>query len=158
MKNRRLPQIVFSLGIVLSLFASSISAVCLCRETAENHCQPMPSHETNAENHSYHAKEETISNHHESPDKYHHEAVSTDIFSFNATLDECCCSLNTPKVFAKTETVKIEKQAINYQPNAPPQTVLTAPSQTAETVYYTKPLYLSDSFHNIKSPRAPPRL
>ncbi len=155
MKNQRLKQMTFSLCIVLSLFASSIAA-CVCRDSAmtENHCVPPHSHESKAENHSHEADD----SHHEAAQETPHETVSTSNFSVDVSFEECCCASSAPRVFAKSETVKIEKQTADYQPNAPPEIKVFVSAENVETIDFAKPFYLSDSFYNLKSPRAPPRL
>ena len=155
MKNQRLKQIAFSLCVVLSLFTSSIAA-CVCRDSgnAESHCEPPHSHKATAKNHSH----ETADSHHESLPEHHHETISTTDFSISVSFEECCCVSSAPRVFAKAETIKIEKQTAGYQPNAPPVFNSFASIKKVETIDFAKPFYLSDSFYNLKSPRAPPRL
>lgn len=72
------------------------------------------------------------------------------------TTDECVCIQAAPRVFAKSEIVKIEKQAAAISPNIAISINLTATIVPVEIVEFVKPFYLSDSFYNIKSPRAPP--
>lgn len=138
MKNKKLGKFAAILLAVLSLLTSSVAA-CAC---------------------SHHQSEvETAA-----PSCHEHSAQSSEMpmspeyaATFDAA-DECVCIKSAPRVFAKSEIVKIEKQAAAISPNVFVSVKLNAPIVKAETAYFIKPSYLSDSFYNLKSPRAPPVL
>lgn len=135
MKNQRLKQFAASFLVVLSLFVSSVAA-CSCshhQEKVETDAAPS-CHQHSAENLSA-------------------ETSAT----FDAT-DDCVCAQSAPRVFAKSEVVKIEKQAAVISSGIKVSVTLTASISAVKTSDYSKPLYLCDSFYNIKSPRAPPVL
>jgi hypothetical protein len=121
--------------IVVSLFVSSVAA-CICSHHTEKvEAQAAASCHEHAE-----AKPET--NEVEQAAKF-------------ASGEECSCASPAPRVFSKSETIKIEKQASAGSFSLLEiKTVATFVS--AGNVYFEKPFYLSDSFYNIKSPRAPP--
>lgn len=135
MDMKRTKKIAACFLIILSLFVSSV-AVCVCSHHAE-------SRETGSVSCHEHeqAKAETVS-------------AATN----NAGLDsgdECGCISPAPRAFSKSETLKIEKQAAALSAPTPELKPLAAVLR-AENHYFEKPFYLSDSFSNLKSPRAPP--
>jgi len=143
MKSQRLKQFSFSLLAVLSLFVSSISACC-CAHHKEKTETKIPSchqqtNETKAENHQ---------------DNTSSEVNQTDVLN---TACECFRQ-SAPKVNAKSENVKIEKQAAAQTPYISFQIGSITRIISVKLTDYVKPFYLSDSFYNIKSPRAPPHL
>ncbi len=89
-----------------------------------------------------------------SSDEMPMSAENSTMFESN---EACVCAQAAPRVFDKSPNVKIEKQATAILPRIVVSIELVAVAATVETVSYKKPFYLSDSFYNIKSPRAPPR-
>lgn len=77
--------------------------------------------------------------------------------SFTENLN-CSCLQPAPKTFSKSELVKIEKQAAKNAPIIEVEFEIIAPIAKTAKADFSKPFYLSDSFYNLKSPRAPPRL
>ncbi|MGI8468750.1 MAG: hypothetical protein ACR2N3_09875 [Pyrinomonadaceae bacterium] len=141
MKNRRLKQIAFSLCIVLSLLASSVSA------RACPHCHEVKNAESSCHEHSQMTME--------MPDESNRaETIQNAICKTGC----CNCVQPAPQVFSKSAFLKIEKQtaeispAISFKIETIPQIISTGQTN------FVKSFYLSDSFYNIKSPRAPPRL
>lgn len=160
MNSNRARKLAVSLWIVLSLFVSTVSA-CTCAHDSvqtENHCQlPVTQHlhdSENSENTDYSHSAPTHS--HESSAE-HHESETAENFSDAISPDECCCFQSAPRVFAKSETVKIEKQSAAVLPYSAIDFQLNAPIITIANVDFAASFYLSDSFYNLKSPRAPPR-
>ena len=138
MKNQRTKQAILSLLIVLSLFASSVAA-CSCSHHQEKAEADTPScHQHSMENHS------------------DAMPMSAENFSAFDADDNCVCMQSAPRVFAKSEVVKIKKQTAAILPNIVVSIKLTEPIVVVENFDFAKPFYLSDSFYNLKSPRAPP--
>lgn len=153
MKSNRMTKLAISFWIVLSLFASSVSACNCAHDSAsqsENHCQP------NQPRHSHESENESHLHSHESSAK-NQQTNRTENFSDALSLADCCCFQSAPRVFAKSETVKIEKQAAEVLTGARIVLQLTAPIIAVKTLNSVAPVYLSDFFYNFKSPRAPPR-
>jgi hypothetical protein len=140
MKNQRIKQISLSLCFVLSLLVSSVSA-CVC-----THHQEFESVKTSCHEHPEMQMTEM------SPDSDDAQ-ISQNNFSERIN---CSCFQPAPKVFSNAEIHKVEKQAarnflvIEFEFEAIPQIAAAAKTD------FSKPFYLSDSFYNIKSPRAPP--
>ncbi len=139
MNSLKLKQFALGLCIVLSLFASSVAA-CGCSHHQEKvETDALSCHQQRAETHSE-----------EMP-------MPPETANVNFSADDICvCSQSAPRVFAKSEIVKIEKQAKADLPKLIVAAGLVATVLTAENYYFSKPFYLSDSSYNIKSPRAPP--
>lgn len=144
MKNERLQKFCLAFCLIASLFVSSISAACSCahhRETAEN-TSPLSCHDHSMQ------KEMTQQNHD---------------FGLRKTIEPaicetgCICIETSPKVIAKTETVRVEKQLEAFSLDAPVEIAFVPQTVLIETVF-SKPLYLSDSFYNLPPGRAPPVL
>ena len=136
MKNQRWTKFGGSFLIVLSLFVSSV-AVCVC----QHHI----------------AKAETeVPSCHEHSEAKHDVDSSENIPKLDAD-DDCNCLQPAPKAFSKSETIKLEKQTANL-PQMRIEIEVVSSIAAAENVHFEKPFCLSDSFYNIKSPRAPPRL
>jgi hypothetical protein len=153
MSALKLKQFAVSLLVVLSLFASSVSA-CVCdhhsvQNESSDHYQP--------EIQTHHHESGEVS-HHETSEAHHSESAETGEFSFLSSDDECCCIQSAPKVFAKSETVKTEKQVAKILPPQRVETVLIAQIASVKSIEFASPFYLSDSFYNISPGRAPPRL
>lgn len=127
-------QIAVGLLIVLSLLVSSVAA-CVCSHHAEK---------IETEVSSCHGNSETVQ-----------ETTSVEKVSELDSNDECFCIQPAPRIFSKSETLKIEKPAaILPVSHIEIQTISTIVSDAS--IYFEKPFYLSDSFYNLKSPRAPP--
>ncbi len=138
MSKGRIKQLGASFLIVLSFFVSA-TAVCICSHHPENI-------EVAAQ--SCHEYSETM------PD----DGMQTDENIQQLDADEdCCCVQPAPRVFSKSETIKIEKQAA-VLPFTRIEIEAVATIVAVENTYFEKPFYFSDSFYNIKSPRAPPFL
>jgi hypothetical protein len=132
MKKTR--QMAVGFLIVASLFVSSVSA-CICSHHAEKaEVQAASCHEHSE------AKQET--------------PQVEQIEKFDSG-EDCGCAAPAPRVFSKSEKLKIEKQlaAVSF---APLEIKTPATNSAVLSVYFEKPFYLSDSFYNLKSPRAPP--
>lgn len=123
-------QIAVGLLIVLSLFVSSVAA-CVCSHHTEK------------------AETEVSSCHGNS------ETTSVEKVSELDSNDECFCIQPAPRVFSKSEKIKFEKQAA-VLPVSHTEIQTISPIAADASVYFEKPFYLSDSFYNLKSPRAPP--
>ncbi len=93
MKNQRLQQFILSLSVVLSLFASSVSAAHYC----SHHGQ------TGAENHAASCHQMTMNDAEYVEVSASDEAVSVDVGC------HCFVKISPPFVVGKSETVKIQK-------------------------------------------------
>ena len=157
MKNSRMTKLAISFLTILSLFVSSISA-CTCAHespTAKNHCEPqLAQHSLESENVN-HSHSESIHSH--ELENEHKKLNSAENLSDSFSLEECCCFQSAPRVFAKSETVKIEKHAAEISPNSAIHFQSTVPIVEVVTFYSIAPVYHLDFFKNPKSPRAPPR-
>ncbi len=150
MKNAKLKQFAISLLALLSLFASA-SAACACshHQAKQETDSPAASAASSCHEHSEETKPAEDSN----------AAVSPETAEAKAFGGGCVCFQTAPKIFVKSETVKIKKQA-----TAATVAVLTrlepvAVSQIASVkLDFNQPFYLSDSFHNLSPGRAPPVL
>ena len=138
-----LKQFVLISCCVLSLLASSVSA-CICPHHQEKTLTEAPSCHSHATENA--AAEQT--NDADSP-----ETIKTSA----SEADACCCVQPAPKVVAKSETVKLEKQAAALPAAAPPAVVFAVQVVSVEN-NLPKPLYLTDSFYNLSPGRAPPRI
>jgi hypothetical protein len=127
-------QIAVGFLIILSLFVSSVSA-CVCSHHAEK------------------AATETASCHEHSEKKQ--EANSSENGKNFDSNDECSCVQPAPGIFSKSETIKIEKQT-SALPFSKIEIKTASMVVFEKNIYFEKPFYLSDSFYNLKSPRAPP--
>jgi hypothetical protein len=127
-------QITVGFLIVLSLLVSSVAA-CVCTHHAEK---------AETQNSSCHEHAETAQKT-DSPEKV--SALDSN--------DECHCIQPAPRVFSKSETIKFEKQAA-VSPLSQVEIKAVSSIVSPAVVYFEKPFYLSDSFYNLKSPRAPP--
>lgn len=139
MKSEKIKQFSVSILIVLSLFVSSISACCCSH------------HEKKAEI-------ETPSCHgktHEA-EKQNDAVETNDADFFNVPCE--CSSEFAPKVFAKSENVKIEKQTAKLADSINIESKEVLQEKSVAKIEFSKPFYLSDSFYNLKSPRAPPTI
>jgi hypothetical protein len=127
-------QIAVGFLIVLSLLVSSVAA-CVC----SHHAEKVETLNSSCHAHSQ-AKQETAS-----PEKV----------SRLDSNDDCHCIQPAPRAFSKSETIKFAKQTAVLPVS---QVEIKAVSQiiSGARVYFEKPFYLSDSFYNQKSPRAPP--
>jgi hypothetical protein len=140
MKTAWLKQFGLAFCVMLSLFASSVSA-CACAHHQEKTQTNSPScHENSVQ-----TKTEN-----------HHETDSSETIKTTVSETECCCMSPAPRVTTKTESIKFEKQiaAIPFAALIENKTVSQIFSVKID---FTKPFYLSDSFYNISPGRAPPR-
>jgi hypothetical protein len=141
MKSVRLKQFGLALCLTLSLFVSSISA-CTCSHHPEKVEVEAPS----CHQHSETAKTEQ-----------HHDSDSNENAQSLAPQDECCCLEPTPKVVAKAENIKIEKQKLATVSLAPIEIAVVSQIVSVKSEF-TRKFYLTDSFYNLTPGRAPPSL
>ena len=143
--TRKFEKIAASILIVFSLFVSSVAACCCDHHEEKAEIETASCHAQTAE-----AKTETkAANHHEITD-------SNDAAQFIAINAKCECSaFSAPKVYAKNENVKVEKQALTSETIKLPEAEFAA-SIIAFESDFAAPFYLSDSFYNISPGRAPP--
>jgi hypothetical protein len=147
-KRLKIKQFGLSLGLMLSLFVSAFSA-CIC----EHHQAKAATTADAASCHSHTPEtgEEQTSG---------VVAAEDSTQTLNPTISggNCCCvQPATPKVFAKSETVKSEKHTAALPAINPTPIVFAARIYSLENDL-PKPLYLTDSFYNLTPGRAPPRL
>ncbi|MBA2621001.1 MAG: hypothetical protein H0U87_07360 [Acidobacteria bacterium] len=144
MKNQRLKQFACGFFVVLSLLASTVSAACICSTHAIK---------TNEDAHCRRHEEQYTARPHS-----HQSAAENTSVSFSET-DECCCVQSAPRAFAKSESLKIEKQsAASLSFSLIKFACGVSQNVSVKTVDFTTPFYLSDSFHNLTPGRVPPRL
>lgn len=153
MKKTKLKRYAASVLIVLSLLVSSVAACCCAHheektkaETASCHADAHDSSSTKTQaDDSAATKSETTSGKKSEID--HNDELNV----------PCGCSVQpAPKVFAKNENVKIEKQAVTVAVVKLPEAEFAASIVAFESVF-AAPFYLSDSFYNLSPGRAPPR-
>ena len=140
MKNRRLKQFILSLSIVLSLFASSVSAACACSHhgqmSAENHvasCHQMTMNEPETEQ---------VSGSDEMP----HVDIG------------CHCFIKTaqPFVVGKSETVKSQKNlAVLPLVSKTEKTSVVAKIAPIKS-HFERHFYNSNYLRKLLPARAPP--
>jgi hypothetical protein len=138
-KNVKYRQYAASLLAIMSLFASSITACACSHHTETTEIEASSCHSHNAAQKSEHS---------------HHED-SAETIQTNISEDECVCFESAPKTFAKSENIKIEKQALNVSTFAQIDVQFVARTFSFES-NFIQPEYLSDSFHNLTPGRAPP--
>lgn len=140
MKNVRLKQFGLALCLALSLLISPVSA-CAC----SHH------HPENAES--------EISSHHQHSEAavHHHDSEADNAAQSVTSQDECCCLETAPKVSAKSENIKIEKQKSAMLSLAPVEITFVSQTISVESAF-TRKFYLTDSFYNLTPGRAPPAL
>lgn len=134
---RTIKQFILILCCTLSLFASPVAA-CACSHHLEK---------SEAEAPSCHGHSENTEVKHESA-----ETIQTTISE-----GECFCIQPAPKLIAKSEKVRIEKQqtaALPYLLSKIKFAVRANPFKTD----FVKPFFLTDSFYNLTPGRAPPVL
>ena len=139
MKSVRLKQFAVSLLAILSLFASSVSA-CAC----SHHQEKQETETASCHEHSAETKPEQIL-----------DDNSSEIVKANVSEAGCVCFQTAPKVVVKSENVKVEKHAATIPSVLPVEIVFVVQTVSAR-IYFSKPLYLSDSFYNLSPGRAPP--
>ena len=138
---RAYKQFVLIFCCMLSLFVSSVSA-CAC-----SHHQEKPKTEvTSCHGHTEEANAES------SRDNNSSETIQTIISE-----GKCFCIQSSPKVIAKSEKVKIEKQQIAVLPYLQGRTAFVFQTISVKSAFIT-PFYLTDSFYNLTPGRAPPGL
>lgn len=134
---RTIKQFILILCCTLSLFASSVAA-CACShhlEKTEIEAQSCHEHSENTE-----------------VKRGSSETIQTTISE-----GECFCVQPAPKLIAKSEKVKIEKQQIAILTYLPLQSTFAVRANPVKTDF-VKPFYLTDSFYNLTPGRAPPVL
>ena len=140
MKNQRLKQFAAGFLIVFSLFVSSVSA-CTCSRHEEKA-------ETDSSSCHEHSQEKKVES--------HHDADSPQTVQTLISETECCCVQPARRVFAKSETVKIEKQSLAVLPAFAVKTAFVSQTVSVKSEFVA-PFYLTDSFYNLTPGRAPPR-
>ena len=70
----------------------------------------------------------------------------------------CNCAKPAPKVYSKSELLKIEKYAAEISPATTIEVEMIPQIIPDNPANFVQPFQLSDSSYNIKSPRAPPVL
>ena len=167
MQVGKLKQFGLILCCIASLLVSSVTA-CTCDhksghvETSQ-HCQPS-SQQTHAATataaHSTEVKEDSSHSHGETIAAHNHDdnRVETNISVLSFSEQACCCIKPAPKVYAKSETVKTEKQAPGILPHLRFEIDFSPQIVSVKTPEFIRPFYLSDSFYNVSPGRAPPRL
>ncbi|HEY8562329.1 MAG TPA: hypothetical protein VIL74_18275 [Pyrinomonadaceae bacterium] len=137
---KRTKQIAAGLFAVLSLFVSSVSA-CVCL----HHAKKVETAAASCHEHAA-PKLETGSA---------EERAGLDSRDKLDSRGECGCAPPAPRAVSKSGAIKIEKQAA-VLPIFEPEFESIPAILPAEKHYFEKPFHLSDSFYNLKSPRAPP--
>ena len=142
MEDTKLKQLAMSFLIVLSFFVSSVAACC-CSHQQEKAEIEAPSCHTQT---------------HEAKTEKHQASNSAETEQVGELNIPCECFVqHAPKVFAKSENVKIEKQSLTIAASALPKEVFVLSVISFES-NFAAPFYLSDSFYNLSPGRAPPRL
>jgi hypothetical protein len=141
MKNARFKQFGLAIGLIVSLFASSISA-CACSHHAGK---------VEIETPSCHGHSETAKTGQPQKSDVNENAQSL------VPQDECCCVAPPPKASAKSENLRIEKQALANLSLAPVETTSSRQTISVKSEFVRK-IYLTDSFYNLTPGRAPPNL
>lgn len=134
--TKKSKQLAASFLIILSLFVSSVAA-CICSHHVEI------------------SETESSSCHEQSEKKQDRDADSPENLQQFDSSSECCCLQPAPRAISKSETIKLEKQAL-VLPASKVEIKTVSHVSVIENAYFEKPFYLSDSFYNLKSPRAPP--
>lgn len=145
MRETRLKQYAASVLVVLSLLVS-LTAACCC-----------PHHEEKPEI-------EIASCHSQSDETKAKKNQASNSVETNSQINQtgelnvpCECSIEAaPKVFAKNENVKIEKQSVTVAAVKLPEAEYSSSIVSFESVF-APPFFLSDSFYNLSPGRAPPR-
>lgn len=141
-------QLTLSLLAILSLFASTVSA-CSC-----SHHQGKAEIQIDFSASSCHE-------HHPTKSETDDEAAAENFENASFSSESCVCYQTAPKVFAKAETIKVEKNssiaAVTSALWKQNENVLIA-IFIAPKIDFIKPFYLSDCFYNLSFGRAPPIL
>ena len=141
MESAKLKQYILSILAGLSLFASSVSA-CACshhQEKSETEISSCHEHSTETKAAKNHAEEFS-------------ETIQTVVSE-----SECVCFQIAPKIVAKSENIKVEKQVAAIPAIKPIEIIFVRQNISAQ-IDFAKPPYLSDSFYNLSPGRAPPFL
>jgi len=141
MKSVRLKQFGLAFCLVVSLFVSSVSA-CTC----SHHPEKVETEISSCHGHSENAQTEQ-----------HHSADSNENAQSIVSQDECCCIEPAPKVVAKVENIKIEKQKLAAFSLLPVE-IAFVPQIISVKSEFSRKFYLTDSFYNLSPGRAPPGL
>ena len=132
-KMARLKNISVSLLVILSLFASTVAACCCSHHQEKVEIKVPSCHQTS------------------------HEKDSATTENLDFLNIPCVCLMESaPKVFAKSESIRFEKQTAKMASIVSIKFDVISPTVSVEKFVFAKPFYLSDSFYNQKSPRAPP--
>lgn len=144
MKSARLKQLGLAFCLLVSLFVSSVSA-CTC----SHHPEKVETETSSCHEHSEAANTEPTE---------HHSSDSNESALSVVPADECCCIEPAPRVFAKSETVKVEKQSAALPQSSLDKAALIAEIVLVKSIDFETPFYLTDSFYNLSPGRAPPVL
>lgn len=137
MKSEKLKQISAAILVVLSLFVSSVAACC-CSHHQEKTAIETPS--CHAEKH---------------PTENRQESANADSADFYNIPCECFAE-SAPKVFAKSENIKVEKQSAKLALSIYFENREVLPNVSGVKVDFSTPFHITRFFDNLKSPRAPP--
>lgn len=148
-KQTKLKQYAASVLVVLSLFVSSIAACCCSHHEEKAEIETASCH---AETHDSASKKT------EAADSAATKSQTKSETDQNGGLNVPCeCSVESaPKVFAKNENVKIEKQSLTAAVVKLPEAEFASSIAAFQSVFVA-PFYLADSFYNLSPGRAPPR-
>lgn len=148
MKSVRLKHYSLAIWLVVSLFVSAVSA-CTC----SHHPERVEITEISSSSCHQNSREATQT----SSSEQFQKSDSTGIVESLISQDQCCCIQPAPKVFAKSENLKIEKQTLAILPVSQIAIVFVPQTITIKSEFIT-PFYLTDSFYNLTPGRAPPIL
>jgi hypothetical protein len=141
MKSVKLKQFGLAFCLLVSLFVSSVSA-CTC----SHHPEKVETEVSSCHQHSENGQTEQ-----------HHDADSNEKAQSLVSQDECCCIEPAPKVVAKVENIKIEKQKLAAFSPLPVETAFV-PQTISVKSEFSRKFYSTDSFYNLTPGRAPPAL
>ncbi len=150
MKSTRLRQLSLAFCLLVSLFVSSVSA-CACSHHPEN-VETVKAESSSCHQHSEKETERDVVKAEQQQD-----IISDENAQSIVPIDECCCIQAFPRIVAKSETIKIEKQALSILPFSTIEPHFVLQIVTVESDFIT-PFYLTDSFYNLTPGRAPPIL
>ena len=142
MKSVKSKRFAISLLVLLSIFASSVSA-CAC----SHHREKPETDSASCHEHSAEAKAGEDNGDGNLPE------------TINSIASEagCICLQLAPKAVVKSENIKVEKHFAALAAVKPVEIVFTETIVSVK-IDFSKPQYLSDSFYNLSPGRAPPAL
>lgn len=142
-KSEKIKQFSVSILVVLSLFVSSVAACCCAHHQEKQEIETASCH--------FQASEPAAEEHQNSEIKNDSQGRQINI--------PCECLFESaPKIIAKSENVKVEKQIPVFAAEVEAIRGFIAVRAPAPKCFEFESFRVSDSSYNIKSPRAPPRL